>query len=184
MIPIRGRLQWEGATSASILATSPESPTQESPKPPAEGHPDSELIWTREALVEFWAFLLQLRNAGNCGPLSLSFHAVPSQSTPSMEPYSYVGSHKQTTVSMSTSRSMSSLVPGSAHGLPTAGASSIGSPLRMVDHIKLYHDARYTPDIRFILRAWAYKKEGQKIRLLRDSRLVLVDERSRGILMC
>ena len=150
------------------------------PRPGDGADPEdkSEVVWTRDALIVFWDFLKSIREAGRLGALSLSFHAVPPASAPSMEPFSYVGSHKQTTIAGSSS--VSSIIPTSI----IDGPLSVGSPLRMVDHIKVYHDAQYTQAVRTILRAWSYQKEGQKIRLLKEARLVLVDERSRGLLIC
>lgn len=185
IIPIRGRLQFDGATSASMSAcgsgdhSSPEQCLPVAPKPTDDTDPTtSELVWTRDALIAFWEFLKGLREAGRIGPLSLSFRAVHPPTTPSMEPYSYVGSHKQTTGPSGIPSSMSTVIPTSASTGPAA------VPLQLVDHVKVYHDAWYTPTVRAILRAWSYQKDGQKIRLLKDARLVLVDERSRGLLIC
>ncbi|KAI0753314.1 hypothetical protein C8Q80DRAFT_1095787 [Daedaleopsis nitida] len=182
IVPVRGRLQWDGATSAGILADISESGSspvdQQLPIAPLVSGESSilEVTWTRVALMAFWNVLKGLREAGHLGPLSPSWYAVPAPAAPSMQPYSYVGSHKQAT--MSTSAALSSIVPAEI------SAEVPGSPLRMVDHIKLYHDARYTQGVRNILDAWSYKKDDKKIRLLKGARLVLVDERSRGILMC
>ncbi|KAI0767255.1 hypothetical protein C8Q74DRAFT_1449429 [Fomes fomentarius] len=184
VIPIRGRLQFNGATSASMSAcgSGDQSSTEQclpvAPKPPGDTDPVSELIWTPDALVAFWEFLKGLREAGRIGPLSLSFHAVHSLTTPSMVPYSYVGSHKQTTGPSGISSSMSTIIQ------PSASTGPAALPLQLVDHVKVYHDARYTQSVRAILRAWSYQMDGQKIRLLKDARLVLVDERSRGLLIC
>lgn len=66
-------------------------------------------------------------------------------------------------------------------------------PLALIDHIKIYHDTRFTMAIRNILDAWRFDAvEGttatgepniKKIRILKGARLVLLDERSKGVLV-
>ncbi|TBU39676.1 hypothetical protein BD309DRAFT_969171 [Dichomitus squalens] len=183
IVPIRGCLQWDGATSATVLSDIPDGDTAEDFLPsPAAPRPDGilELAWTKDALRQLWDVLKGLRVAKNLGPLSLSFHVVPlGNATHSMEQYSYAGSHKQTTPSR----------PGSSPVSPPAAPESSAScpppsPLREVDHFKVYHDAPYTKAVRNALHGWSYHKGDQKIRLLKGARLVLVDELSQGLLLC
>ena len=55
------------------------------------------------------------------------------------------------------------------------------------DYIKVYHDARFAMVIRNVLDAWGYlpseEKEGNKVRVLKGVRLILVNDRSGGILV-
>lgn len=59
------------------------------------------------------------------------------------------------------------------------------SPLSVLDHIKVYHDAPSAMHVRNALDVWAYIVPGQehKIRVLKHARLVLVDERAKGVLI-
>ncbi|RPD61551.1 hypothetical protein L226DRAFT_461455 [Lentinus tigrinus ALCF2SS1-7] len=181
IIPVRGRLQWDGATAASVLACShdPSAPVSDGQLPSINSDSSgTELIWTRDSLNDLWNVVKTLREGGRFGPLSLSFHvAMPAALASSMEQYSYVGSHKQasTSISISLSSSLSIYEPQTQHNR---------LPLRAIDYIKVYHDAKYTMNLRTVLRAWSYEKAGQKIRLLKEAKLVLVDELSRGLVIC
>lgn len=138
-------------------------------------------MWTTDALKQFWDVLKSLREAGHLGALSLSFYTIPSATTVgSMEQHSYVGSHQQTIPSRNSS-------PVTLADHPTSSATELGpprSPLRAVDHFKIYHDAPYTKVVRSALHGWSYRNGDQKIRLLKGAKLVLVDERSKGLLIC
>ncbi|KAI0718593.1 hypothetical protein C8T65DRAFT_80918 [Cerioporus squamosus] len=181
IIPVRGRLCWDGATAASILAVSHDagSPISDDYLPFVNSDSSgSELMWTRDALKDLWNTLINVRELGRFGPLSLSFHvALPAALASSMERISYVGSHKQTTISMSTSMTSNVYV-----GEPPL--RNTRSPLDGIDYIKVFHDAKYTQSLRAVLRAWSYKKAGQKMRLLKEAKLVLVAERSQGLVIC
>ena len=182
VIPVRGNPPWDGTTSASVLANEPEFDAPDSTEhlpsaPGTNGCPD--ILWTHEALVSFWEFLQTVRTIQNHGPLGLSFYAVslPNPAASSAEQQSYAGSHKLTTQSVSTG-----LIQAAS---PWSSASKGASPpLRAIDHFKIFHDARYTYAVRNILYLWSYRKGGQKIRLLKGAKLALVDELSRGILVC
>lgn len=60
-------------------------------------------------------------------------------------------------------------------------------PLNFLDHIKVYHDAANSMQLRNIIDAWAFEPgeeaRPRKIRLLVGARLVLLDERSKGVLV-
>ena len=182
VVPVRGCLRWENATSATVLSHVPDNESADDLLPsPAAPRQDGvmEIAWTRDALQQFWVVLKELCDARNLGPLSLSFHAVPRASTTySVEQYSYAGSHKQTTPSQPEP------TPPSPPAAPESVASCHPPPLPAVDHFKLYHDAPYTKLVRNALHGWSYRKDGQKIRLLKGAKLVLVDELSRGLLLC
>ncbi|KAI1792418.1 hypothetical protein LXA43DRAFT_887484 [Ganoderma leucocontextum] len=181
VIPVRGCLEWGGATSASVLSDIQDSDSlrqlENPPAPHMEG--SREILWTTDALRQFWDVLKGLREARNLGALSLSFYAVPSATTlGSMEQYSYVGSHRQTTPSRSSSSS-----PLAAHSTASATGPTRSS-LRAVDHFKIYHDAPYTKVVRSALHGWSYRNGDKKIRLLKGAKFVLVDECSQGLLLC
>ncbi|TFK89530.1 hypothetical protein K466DRAFT_486656 [Polyporus arcularius HHB13444] len=181
IIPVRGRLQWEGATTASILAPSDDagSPVDDQlPCVNSDSSGGSELVWTRDALNDLWNTLKNVRESKRFGPLSLSYHvAMPPALASSMGQYSYIGSHKQTTLSMSSSAT-------SNPSLDDPPSRITGSPLQAVDHIRVYHDAKYTQSLRMVLRVWSYKRAGQKVRLLKEAKLVLVDEYREGLMIC
>ncbi|KAJ3561684.1 hypothetical protein NP233_g10044 [Leucocoprinus birnbaumii] len=157
IIPVRGKLPWPEATSAVLLDS-----IQALPSNPRKSQ-TKELEWTAAAITKFWEFLLQLRNARNLGPLGISFHAVPSPS-----------------------------VDGSVRVSRTAGTDTIHTArssqllsfsISSVDHIKIYHDWSQYSQLRNILDAWAFEPQSHKIRLLLGAKLVLMDARSRGILI-
>lgn len=70
IIPVRGSLPWADCTAASVL-----DPEHASDHTPDEGH-SRQIIWTPDALRQFWEFLLQLREGGALGSVALSFHAA------------------------------------------------------------------------------------------------------------
>ncbi|KAI0372397.1 hypothetical protein BV20DRAFT_1015035 [Pilatotrama ljubarskyi] len=175
IVPVRGSLPWEGATMASLNVESGDVASLEA----REIMPEAPSIsWTGHALRTFWAFLQELRNAGNLGPLSLAFCNPPAPNDASSPgQYSYVGSQKRNTSSLATSEGEASLLGDGSTQLPCA---SLG---RCV-YIKIYHDARYTKVLRSILNAWSYKKAGRKFRLLKGTALALLDEYGKGVLLC
>lgn len=72
--------------------------------------------------------------------------------------------------------------------------SSTVTSLASVDHLKIYHEAPNSMHVRNALHAWSYVAphfEGgvvasgkpQKIRMLKGAKLVLVNEKSKGILI-
>ena len=67
--------------------------------------------------------------------------------------------------------------------------------MRDVDYVKIYVDAPYAPKMRDVLHAWGYEcvgatplvegryLRGTKVRMLKGAKFVLVNERSKGILV-
>ncbi|KAJ7093927.1 hypothetical protein B0H15DRAFT_776339, partial [Mycena belliarum] len=142
VIPLRGVLPWEHATSAVFLLDPTDPPEPPDPKT------HEEIAWTAAALRSFWSFLISARDLHAVG---LSFHVMSS-----VEPSTVLSSHQ---------------------GIGTL-------PLVYSDHIKVYHDAAHSMRIRNLLHVWAFEPgDGVKIRLLKGARLVLLDERSKGILV-
>ncbi|KAF7762503.1 hypothetical protein Agabi119p4_9096 [Agaricus bisporus var. burnettii] len=76
IIPIYGRLPWPESTSATLLDQTPGDPAGPSPEA-------NEIAWTAEAVLQLWAFLLDLRTAGKLGPLALSFQLASQGTTES-----------------------------------------------------------------------------------------------------
>ncbi|KAI0643828.1 hypothetical protein C8Q79DRAFT_156961 [Trametes meyenii] len=184
VVPIRGQLPWR-ATSASILAeiqTDSHSALQGDamiPQAPYANSSTPAIIWTRDAVNQFWQFLKQVRDTGNLGPVSLAFCTVPSTDTASsLEQFSSFGSHKLDTASV-----ISSSVDG---GSLADIVSEFSRPclLRDCGYIKIYHDAGYTKFLRNILNAWSYRQAAVKIRVLKGASLALLDERGKGLLLC
>ncbi|KAJ7057169.1 hypothetical protein C8F01DRAFT_1153643 [Mycena amicta] len=172
-IPLRGPLPWRRATRAAILDS---SESRKQPHPPT---PDSdEIVWSAAAIQAFWAFLLELRSRNQLGPLGMSFNVSPITASNSQLDYggdSYMGAGQGQ--------------PMSVDGAPapsTASSRIVYSaiPLHQVDHIKVYHDAMNSMELRNVLYAWSFlMKDEVKIRLLKGARFVLLDERSNGILI-
>ena len=169
VVPVRGRPPW-GATPAAVLAD-----------PLANSFPQATcdnltLVWTTDALRDFWGFLKNLKDAGNLGPLSVAFHGATTVDSSSSIGQSHFGSHGQESGPQFSARSSA----------PQSGTDSeeLSVSLHQCDHFRVYHDARYTRVLRNVLRAWSYQKNGQKIRLLKGAKLVLLENRGNGVLLC
>lgn len=221
IVPVRGVLPWD-CSSACMLSTKVAQGEPEQykgqqlllPCPPGGGYDDMNvegravITWTADALSAFWNFLLSLRLACTLGPLSLSFHAASSShSGRSVSSFPSAGHAQDTHSSGAHSRSTGAATDAQPHTLLS------------VDHIKVYHDAQYTIQIRNVLAAWRYTYSCSRgaaasdsaqlngldidnhdsntthtleramaghtgrIRLFKGAKLVLVDERSKGILI-
>jgi hypothetical protein len=163
IIPVQGVLPWHGSTTASVLLGDL----------PRGVHEAGEIVWTHGSLRAFWDFLLALRQARTLGALSLSFHAAPAH------PHS---------CSLSSAE-YSKRDPGShvtSSDPDSGGAHLCRMPLLAVDHVKVYHDVGCAMFLRNVLDAWRFAGEGDgvtKVRVLKGARLVLVDERSKGVLL-
>ncbi|KAJ7481718.1 hypothetical protein FB451DRAFT_1030618 [Mycena latifolia] len=166
VIPVRGVLPWRHATSAVLLLDSTDPP-----EPPVLK--TQEIVWTAPALSSFWSFLLYIRDIHALG---LSFHVSQYFSSNSQPTYSEISGMGAQPLSLNSGAAP--MVSSSHQGLGTV-------PLNFLDHIKVYHDAANSMRIRNILDAWAFEpgKAQQKIRLLKGARFVLLDERSKGILV-
>ncbi|KAF7292774.1 hypothetical protein MIND_01176100 [Mycena indigotica] len=166
-IPLRGRLPWRYATTASILVDSAELP-----KPPDPG--TNEILWSGRAIKAFWAFLLDIRANRVLGPIGLSFNVSLVPTVNSQFGGSYMGFGQAQAISEEPA------VPSTASSV----AFEYMIPLHQIDHIKVYHDAMNSMELRNVLYAWSYVAEsGTKMRLLKGARFVLLDERSQGILV-
>ncbi|KAJ7662092.1 hypothetical protein DFH06DRAFT_1042976 [Mycena polygramma] len=167
VIPVRGPLPWRHATSAVVLSDS-----SDLPQPP---DPDTheEIAWTTPALSSLWEFLTMLRDRSVAGPLGLSFHVSPN-----------VSSNSQPTYSELSGMGAQPFTPDFGAAVSMVSSSrQVVIPLTFIDHIKVYHDAAISMQLRTLLDAWAFELGELKIRLLKDSRLVLLDERSKGIIV-
>ncbi|KAL1672209.1 hypothetical protein EV122DRAFT_295039 [Schizophyllum commune] len=68
IVPIRGKLAWEECSSAALFDPSHEFAI---PFPPTPN--DNEILWTRDAVMQFWQFLIYFRQKGRLGRIGLSF---------------------------------------------------------------------------------------------------------------
>ncbi|KAF8635749.1 hypothetical protein AX15_000361 [Amanita polypyramis BW_CC] len=156
IIPVWGILPWSACTPAVVLDEDEDG----------VGKEGGWIQWTQAALTEFWAFLLGVRAAGKLGQVGISFHVVTAR-------------EREASLSADTVNEQYS---NSTHGIGELQVWSL--PLSSADHFKVYHEANNAMSLRKVLDAWAYTfPSGQKIRVLKRSRLVLVDERCRGILV-
>ncbi|KAI0822443.1 hypothetical protein BC628DRAFT_92535 [Trametes gibbosa] len=178
IVPVRGQLPWETATPASIMANPVDESSSGDPvqvPEPFHNNSLSSIIWTRDALIAFWNFLKDVQDAGRLGPLSLAFYSpTASRESSHAVPSPYFGSHQQES-------------PAGHDAVQPQSALTLEAPrsaLCEIDYIKIYHDAKYTKILRRLLDAWSYKKPGISIRLLKAATLVLLDERSTGLLLC
>ena len=183
IIPIRGSLPWPFVTPASVLpdvaGDSEDTPSQELPLRTNSGSCE-ELIWTRDAMREFWKFLIELRTASRLGPLGLSFRAAPA-----------TAQLMSIQTDSGVNRDPVDVTPAAEEESRASTGKSSRSSLQAVDHFKIYCDANQAVRLRNVLDAWSFAYQDpndvgrmKKFRLLRGVTLVLVDEESRGILTC
>ena len=189
LIPIRGTLPWDDSTSAVVLDSSFSKPV---PPNPDTGDP---IMWTHASIASFWSYLLGLRKSRPAGTIGLSFHASRPSSQPS-SPHSHSASEINAFSLISgvgnqlAFESHAASDPGS---IVIASAPGLNHILSNVDHIKVYHEAPNSMQVRNALHVWSYppilpSAEGisgpsVRVRVLKGARLVLLDERSRGILI-
>ncbi|KAH7907050.1 hypothetical protein BJ138DRAFT_1161059 [Hygrophoropsis aurantiaca] len=183
IIPIRGNLPWAGSTCASILEPIPEAAgTVESVLPSGptnqrERQDPPQITWTYESLLGFWKFLASIQQAKTLGPISLSFHSASSRINPStqntFEPISEdVNRYSYPDTKPSVQSDSLTVAVGRAR-------------LQTIDHIKVYHDAKYSMYIRNILDAYQFihhsgenttQNKPEKIRVLKGARLIFMDD--------
>jgi hypothetical protein len=86
---------------------------------------------------------------------------------------------------MEKSIRISSTIPTNAVETSVSGISSTfaSNSISSVDHIKIYHEWSRSLQIRSILHAWPFESGGHKIRLLVGAKLVLLDQKSRGVMI-
>ncbi|KAG8216136.1 hypothetical protein J3R82DRAFT_8139 [Butyriboletus roseoflavus] len=187
VIPVRGSLPWDGASTAVVLEGTQVASRSPSPFLPAPAAQLCAIMWTPDSLHHLWTFLGSIQQAKRLGPLSLSFHAAPADafrtrdtmSEPVWEsnhPYYFQQSSKHTT--------------GSPDDFATDN-NDCRAHLEGIDYIKVYHDIPYSLSLRNILDAYRYEPvDGQvpgqsgandrKIRILKGAHLVCMDERSKA----
>lgn len=169
-------LPWDFATSAFVL-----DPSSSSPPEPPDPSTRNEITWTYASLTAFWSFLLKLRSAGDLGPIGLSFHASRFYET---------ASSSSSLVNLTASQRNQDPTSLTSPPAVSTAAHTVRSPLWAVDHFKIYHDAVITMYLRTSLDSWDFPPlepvgddKTARIRLLEGAKLVLVDERSRGLLV-
>ncbi|KAL1748287.1 hypothetical protein HDZ31DRAFT_30127 [Schizophyllum fasciatum] len=75
IVPVRGKLTWDACSSAALLEDPGRSDASIVPSPPKPK--DNRILWTRDALQQFWNFLIYLRHKGRLGPIGLSYQVAP-----------------------------------------------------------------------------------------------------------
>ncbi|KAG1740486.1 uncharacterized protein EDB91DRAFT_352090 [Suillus paluster] len=199
LIPIRGRLPWDGAAWATItepVQAPQRGDTPQLPSGPATQFDGTTLItWTRHSIVDFWKFMISIQQAKNLGPISLSFHAAPSG-----VPFTFTSSINRFDLTARRSNRPVQPAQSKASVDPSDDISDQirHAQLESTDFIKVYHDAKYSLYLRNILDAYRYIPEATtseghpnncetagsttKIRMLKGAQLVVVDNLSRAVL--
>ncbi|KAI0341875.1 hypothetical protein BDW22DRAFT_1357957, partial [Trametopsis cervina] len=165
IVPVRGTPPFPDCTSASVLEPNPlAGPQWALPSGPAShgAHQDSpgSITWTEEVLRAFWDFLISVREARTMGDIGLAFVCANASS----------GS--------STRRQVAS----SSSDHPRDGWD--------FDYVEVNLGAPHARKMRDVLHVWYFEcmlpeqLGGQlgRYRLLKGAKLVLLDERDRGIL--
>lgn len=185
LIPVRGSLPWDGASTAVILEETQVASRSPSPCLSVSAAQPGTITWTPNSLQHLWTFLESIQQARHLGPLSLSFHAafvdaISARATAS-EPvwesnHPYYHQHSSRHTSSSSNDFATEICR---------------TRLEDTDYIKIYHDVPYSLSLRNILDAYRYEpNNGQvpgrsgandrKIRILKGAHLVLADERSKA----
>ncbi|KAH9064607.1 hypothetical protein EDB87DRAFT_1598339 [Lactarius vividus] len=184
LIPVRGAPSWNDVSRASVAlghfsALGP-------------GHlPASDIVWTHDALRQFWSFLCSCSETlcSVTGPLSLSFHTAPRSS--SMR--SQQGTTSPGASPCHLANNESEMVPFDPERpeplLPIVRASK--PALTDIDYVKVYCDAPWAMSVRRALAQWTYKEDGCAegartvggIQFLEFAKLVLVSETGEGVLV-
>jgi len=192
LIPVRGSLPWEGTTRAIILGSSEVTKTVNVPLLPSGPLPNddgiSRITWTHHSLVAFWKFLISVQQAKNLGPISLSFHTAPSDTTFTLDSATNPTENGNRPIQPAQLRSSADFSDGFSDEVRRAR-------LEATDFIKVYHDVKYSLYLRNVLDAYQYTPESivamsrdtavsmTKIRLLKGARLALVDNLSKPAFM-
>ncbi|KAE9390069.1 hypothetical protein BT96DRAFT_926139 [Gymnopus androsaceus JB14] len=177
IIPARGSLPWNAASSSMVLHPAGFQVL-------AINATESMIQWSHAALASFWKYLIQLKNLNTLGPLSLSFH--PSKTSLLLK--------KEKSRAPSHAADVSVSISQSSLGAQSSTLST-RSLLRDSDYFKVYHDAQISMHVRSALDLFPFVEEQPvasqegaeakpiKCRPLKGARLVLVDERSNGLLI-
>jgi len=142
--------------------------------------------------MTFWKFLISAQQARNLGPISLSFHTAPSDTTFTLD----------SATAESGNRPVQPAQPKESIDLSDGFSDQVRcARLEATDFIKVYHDVKYSLYLRNVLDAHQYIPEGitperyphpnsretsgsvTKIRPLKGARLVLVDNLSKPTFM-
>lgn len=188
LIPVRGSLPCDGASTAVVLEDTQAASRSPSPCPVMSAAEPRVIAWTPDALQHFWDFLGKIQQAKHLGPVSFSFRAADADafstgdtvSEPLCEsnrPYYPQYSSQHTTVS-----------------LDDFAADTHKAQLESVHYIKVYHDTPYSLSLRNVLDAYRYEQvDGQlpsrsgandrKIRILKGARLVFMDELCKAVFL-
>lgn len=161
LVPVRGSFPWTESTSGVLLGSSHDMPVP----PSAQAN---EIAWTPRAISRFWEFLLRLRDVGNLGPLGLSFHPASSQPAPDK--------------SIRTSKTLATAKHTGTNPNSTSSVDPFVS-IAAIDYIKIYHDWPQSLYLRGVLDAWAFETGERKVRVLVGAKLLLLDDKSKGVMI-
>ncbi|KJA17832.1 hypothetical protein HYPSUDRAFT_1003789 [Hypholoma sublateritium FD-334 SS-4] len=164
LVPVRGILPWTDCSAAILLDD------WEGLFSPADRNP--RITWTRESLLQFWIFLIDLRTSGTLGALGISFHISHGSLSVKSTPLNHRAAGFPTPVLPS---------------LPTTAPDGSRPTIKNVDYIKIYHDNRRRLHLRRILDEWTYTPpagcdQSQQV-MLTNSRLPLLDDIAQAILI-
>jgi hypothetical protein len=185
LIPVRGSLPWDGASTAVILEGTQAASRSPSPCLQVPAAQPRAITWTPDSLQHLWSFLGSIQQAKHLGPLSLSFHAPSVDARDSISEPVCESNHPY----------YHQLPSKHTAGSPDDFATDIcRALLDSIDHIKVFHEIPYSLSLRNILDAYQYElvsgevpgrsgANDRKIRILKGARLVLVDEFKAAFLM-
>lgn len=141
-------------------------------------------MWNKASLVEFWTFLLTLRDKGTLGSIGISFHTSHA-STRSCTQISTASTHKGYQGPSVVTSTVDKDASRNNERSSSSSRPNYRSIIKDVDYIKIYHDGAVAMRVRSVLDAWRYiGPSNDKVRVLLEAKLVLLDERARGLLIC
>ncbi|KAF8516055.1 hypothetical protein JB92DRAFT_2912213 [Gautieria morchelliformis] len=188
LVPLRGVPPFDGASSAKL-----NSMHTDVEQPPDPVSPRT-IQWTPAAVTQFWTFLLRQRSMNNFGPISLGYmFSSPSvqknQSKNLNARWDNRSDHKRGKGKNKQIQNKKLIQTDSADSNETA-------QVMVWEYIKIYHDAQYAMKLRSLLDSFRWEDDigwekgriisdalPRQYRVLKATRLVLVDETGEAILL-
>ncbi|KAI9438241.1 hypothetical protein H4582DRAFT_1953815 [Lactarius indigo] len=182
LIPVRGVPPWDGVSRASVALGN------SSALEPGHLPASDMIVWTHDALRQFWTFLCSCSGTlgSVTGPLSLSFHTAPR----SASSRSQQGTTAPGVSPCHLANKESEITPPDPEPLmPIVRASK--PALTDMNYVKVYCDAPRAMTVRRALAQWMYEEDGcaegasnmEGIRFLEFAKLVLINETGEGVLV-
>ncbi|KAF8574036.1 hypothetical protein K439DRAFT_1665589 [Ramaria rubella] len=175
LVPLRGCPPVEGTSPAQLYNIIP--PQQF----PPDGTSPRAIQWTSIAISQFWTFLLRLRETNNFGPIALAYLFSSPPRWRRRETRGKTSTNKPENAKVRQTKKYNS------------GEEERDEAEATWEYIKIYHDSQYAMKLRSLLDCFRWedsererpagKKPSLHYRVLKATRLVLVDETGDAVLV-